>query len=160
MSSSHQTLSETTRIAEQLNRAFKGEAWHGPALLEILEGVNAATASARPIPGAHSIWELVLHISAWEGAILRRMQGEALQLDGAEDFPEIQDTSESAWKTAVEKLNRKHDELAPAIADMPESRLAEQVPGKDYDFYFMLHGAVQHALYHAGQIALLKKARS
>jgi uncharacterized damage-inducible protein DinB len=160
MSSSHQTLSETTRIADQLNRAFKGEAWHGPALLEILEGVNAATASARPIPGAHSIWELVLHISAWEGAILRRMQGEALQLEGADDFPEIQDTNELAWKTAVEKLNRKHDELARAIADMPESRLAEQVPGKDYDFYHTLHGAVQHALYHAGQIALLKKVRN
>jgi uncharacterized damage-inducible protein DinB len=160
MSSSHQTLSETTRIVDQLNRAFKGEAWHGPALLEILSDVNAATASARPIPGAHSIWELVLHISAWEGAILRRMQGEALQLEGAEDFPEIQDTSELAWKTAVEKLNRKHEELARAIADMPQSRLAEQVPGKDYDFYHMLHGAVQHALYHAGQIALLKKVRS
>jgi uncharacterized damage-inducible protein DinB len=160
MSSSHQSLSETTRIADQLNRAFKGDAWHGPALLEILSDVNAATASARPISDAHSIWELVLHISAWEGAILRRMQGEALQLEGAEDFPEIQDTSESAWKTAVEKLNRKHDELARAIIDLPESRLAEQVPGKDYDFYHMLHGAAQHALYHAGQIALLKKVRN
>jgi uncharacterized damage-inducible protein DinB len=160
MSSSHQTLSETTRIADQLNRAFKGEAWHGPALLEILESVNAATASARPIPGAHSIWELVLHISAWEGAILRRMQGEALQLEGPEDFPEVRDTSEAAWRDTLGKLNRKHDELARAIADMLESRLAEQVPGKDYDFYFMLHGAVQHALYHAGQITLLKKARS
>jgi hypothetical protein len=41
---------------------------------------------------------------------------------------------------------------------MPDSRLTERVPGKDYDIYFMLHGAVQHALYHAGQIALLKKA--
>ncbi len=160
MNSSRQTSSETAHIADQLNRAFKGDAWHGPALLEILSDVNADTASARPIPGAHSIWELVLHINAWEGAILRRMQGEALQLEGAEDFPEIQDTSESAWKTTLEKLNRKHDELARAIADMPESRLAEQVPGKDYDFYHMLHGAVQHALYHAGQIALLKKVRS
>ncbi|MCU1299170.1 MAG: DinB family protein [Acidobacteriaceae bacterium] len=152
--------SETARIADQLDRAFKGEAWHGPALLEILADVNAATVSARHIPDGHSIWELVLHISAWEGAILRRMQGEELQLKGSDDFPQTQDASEAAWQAALEKLNRKHNELLAAITAMPDSRLAEQVPGKDYDFYFMLHGAVQHALYHAGQIALLKKFRS
>jgi uncharacterized damage-inducible protein DinB len=152
--------SETARIADQLDRAFKGEAWHGPALLEILADVNAVTAHARPIADAHSIWELVLHISAWEGAILRRMHGETLQLEGAENFPEIQDTSEAAWRSALEKLNRKHGELLASITAMPEPKLAEQVPGKDYDFYFMLHGAVQHALYHAGQIAFLKKLKS
>jgi uncharacterized damage-inducible protein DinB len=152
--------SETARIADQLDRAFRGEAWHGPALLEILADVNAETASARPIPDGHSIWELVLHISAWEGAILRRMEGEELQLKGSDDFPQIPDASEEAWQGALEKLNRKHDELLAAITAMPDSRLAEQVPGKEYDFYLMLHGAVQHALYHAGQIAFLKKFRS
>lgn len=151
------TPSETARIADQLDRAFKGEAWHGPALLEILSDMDAATAAARPISSAHSIWELVLHISAWEGAILRRMQGEALQLEETDNFPDVKDTSDAAWRGALEKLNRKHGELLAAITAMPESRLTEQVPGKDYDFYFMLHGAVQHALYHAGQIALLKK---
>jgi uncharacterized damage-inducible protein DinB len=153
----HHPTSETARIADQLKRSFQGEAWHGPALRELLAGVHAAMASARPIPDAHSIWELVLHVSAWEGAILRRIEGEALQLEGSGDFPEIQDVSEQAWQDTVETLNRKHHELAKAIAAMPESRLKELVPGKDYDFYFMLHGAVQHALYHAGQIALLKK---
>jgi uncharacterized damage-inducible protein DinB len=152
--------SETARIADQLDRAFGGEAWHGPALLEILADVNAATAAARPVPDGHSIWELVLHISAWEDAILRRMEGEELQLKGSDDFPQIQDASEAAWQAALGKLDRKHGELLAAITAMPDSRLAEQVPGKEYDFYFMLHGAVQHALYHAGQIALLKKFRS
>jgi uncharacterized damage-inducible protein DinB len=153
----HHPTSETARIADQLQRSFQGDAWHGPALLELLVGVNAAMACACPIPGAHSIWQLVLHVSAWEGAILRRLEGEALQLEGSGDFPGIQDVSERAWQDTVENLNRQHHELAKAIAAMPESRLKELVPGKDYDFYFMLHGAVQHALYHAGQIALLKK---
>jgi uncharacterized damage-inducible protein DinB len=157
MNSLHHPTSETARIADQLERSFQGDAWHGPALLELLAGVNAAMASSRPIPDAHSIWELVLHVSAWEGAILRRLEGEALQLEGSGNFPEIQDVSERAWQNTVENLNRKHHELVKAIAAMPGSGLKELVPGKDYDFYFMLHGAVQHALYHAGQIALLKK---
>jgi uncharacterized damage-inducible protein DinB len=157
MNSLHYPTSETARIADQLERSFQGDAWHGPALLELLAGVNAAMASSRPIPDAHSIWELVLHVSAWEGAILRRLEGEALQLEGSGNFPEIQDVSERAWQNTVENLNRKHHELVKAIAAMPGSGLKELVPGNEYDFYFMLHGAVQHALYHAGQIALLKK---
>ena len=36
-------------------------------------------------------------------------------------------------------------------------RLDALVPGYDYSYYVMLHGAVQHTLYHAGQIAILKK---
>src|ERR1700685_2324792 len=74
------SVSEAALIADQLHRAFEGEAWHGPALLELLEDVDAATAAATPWPGVHSIWELVLHIAAWDGAALRRLKGETVQL--------------------------------------------------------------------------------
>jgi uncharacterized damage-inducible protein DinB len=149
--------SETARIADQLDRAFTGEAWHGPALLEILAGVDAKTAFSHPIPNAHSIWELIFHISAWENAILRRMQGEGVELEGTDNFPDIQEKSERAWEEALGNLHRTHVELLKAIAAMPDSRLAAQVPGRDHNFYVTLHGAVQHAIYHAGQIALMKK---
>ena len=52
--------SEAARIADQLRRAFDGEAWHGDSLFEILKGVSAKQAAARPVANAHSIWELVL----------------------------------------------------------------------------------------------------
>jgi uncharacterized damage-inducible protein DinB len=68
--------SEAARIADQLRRAFDGSAWHGPALLELLEDVNAATAAAKPLAKVHSIWELVLHIAVWDGVALRRLSGE------------------------------------------------------------------------------------
>jgi uncharacterized damage-inducible protein DinB len=152
-------MSETARIADQLKRAFAGDAWHGPALMEILADVDAPAAAARPISLAHTIWELTLHITAWDGAILRRLAGQAASPSDAENFPKIRDTSESAWRTALENLQRQHQELLRVISDMPDRRLSEQVPGKDYDFYFLLHGTVQHALYHAGQIVMLKRAQ-
>jgi len=62
---SEPTRSEAARIADQLRRAFDGDAWHGDSLFEILEGVTAAQTAARPITRAHTIWELVLHIAAW-----------------------------------------------------------------------------------------------
>ncbi|HKC71721.1 MAG TPA: DinB family protein [Terriglobales bacterium] len=150
-------IDEKSRIADQLKRAFEGDAWHGPAVLEVLDGVNARAAASKPLAGAHSIWELVLHIAAWDGAIRRRMEGQALQLSPEQDFPPVKDTSDSAWRAALDNLKQRHAELIQGVLAMPDHRLTSQVPGKDYDFYHMLHGAVQHELYHAGQIALLKK---
>jgi uncharacterized damage-inducible protein DinB len=155
-------MSETARIADQLRRAFSGAAWHGDSLSKILNGVTAKQAAAHPIKNAHSIWELVLHIAAWDGAVRRRLGGKAVALSGERNFPPVTDTSESAWRSTLAHARQAHDELVAAVAAFPDSRLGEKVPGKDPDyhtFYYNLHGVVQHELYHAGQIALLKKMR-
>jgi uncharacterized damage-inducible protein DinB len=150
-------MSEAARIADQLRRAFSGNAWHGDSVFEILEGVTAAQAAAHPIKNGHSIWELVLHVAAWDGAVRRRLGGEALALSNEQNFPPVTDTSESAWGKALEHVRRVHDELVAAVSALPDSRLGERVPGENHDIYQKLHGVVQHELYHAGQIALLKK---
>jgi uncharacterized damage-inducible protein DinB len=149
---------ESSFIADQLRRAFEGDAWHGPALLELLQDVDAATAAAKPLPGVHSIWELVLHVAAWDGAACRRLAGEECQPQGTENFPVVPKPSEAAWRKAVADAKHMHDVLIETVKALPESRLRDGIPGKTYDFYFMLHGVAQHALYHAGQIAILKKA--
>jgi uncharacterized damage-inducible protein DinB len=155
-------MSETARLADQIRRAFEGDAWHGDSLVEILADVDAAAAAARPLPNAHSIWELVLHIAAWDDAVRRRtVTGKAVRLTDAENFPKVKDTSAPAWRKAVEWAKQSHNALVNAVAEFPDSRLLEQVPGKteSYDnFFYMFSGIVQHELYHAGQIALLKKA--
>ncbi len=153
-------MSETARLADQIRRAFEGEAWHGDSVLEILAGVKAETAVARPIPDAHSIWELLLHIAAWDDAAIRRAGGTAVQLTGEKNFPSVKDTSEDAWRRTVEQVKKTHNELVKTVAAFPDSRLGDQVPGKKedyYNFYYLFAGIVQHELYHAGQIALLKK---
>src|SRR5690242_747194 len=102
MFSREQDMSEIESVVEELKCAFDGEAWHGPALMEILQGVDAKTAAAKPVSGAHSIWELVLHVAAWERAIRTRMvEKRALQLSDEENFPPVTDVSESAWRRAL-----------------------------------------------------------
>jgi uncharacterized damage-inducible protein DinB len=150
--------SEAALIADQLRRAFDGSAWHGPALLELLEGVDAGTAAVKPLPNAHSIWELVLHIAAWDGAALRRLGGQKSQPSGADNFPSVPRVTEAAWRKAVAAARRTHDALVKKVSALPDERLRDRVPGKRYNFWHMLHGVVQHELYHAGQIAVLKKA--
>ena len=153
-------MSETNRIADELRRAFHGPAWHGDSLFKILRGVTAVQAAAHPIPNAHSIWELVLHLAAWEGAVQRRMTGTAVRLSAAKNFPPVTDASDAAWQNTLDRVRRTHAELIAAVEKFPSASLAKQVPGKQgahYNFRYMLHGLAQHAAYHAGQIALLKK---
>jgi uncharacterized damage-inducible protein DinB len=150
--------SEAARIADQLRRAFDGSAWHGPALLELLKDVDAKTASARPLGDVHSIWELVLHIAVWDEAGLRRLSGEKWQPVGLANFPRVTAATEGAWRKAVAATKRTHETLIRTVTALPDSRLWERVPGKRYDFYHLLHGIAQHELYHAGQIAILKKS--
>jgi uncharacterized damage-inducible protein DinB len=154
-------MSETARLADQIRRAFDGDAWHGDSILELLDGVNAKVAAAHPIKNAHGIWDLVLHIAAWDDAVRRRTGGTAVTLNDKQNFPPVNDTSEAVWRETIEDAKHTHNELVQAVAAFPDSRLHEQLPGKTesyYNFFYMFSGIVQHELYHAGQIALLKKS--
>ena len=151
-------MTEIERIIDQLNRAFVGEAWHGPAVIEILEGVTAQQAAAHPLAGGHSIWELALHLAAWTRAVRRRLQGDPAQLTDAENFPAVTDSSEQAWEEVRESINQAQVELRDAILPLDDSRLDQPIIEGMSSIYVNLHGVIQHSIYHAGQIAILKKA--
>lgn len=153
-------MTEIERILDQLQRAFEGNAWHGPSVREALNGVTAAQAHARPLPNAHSIWELVQHIAVWEDVGRRRLTGDRAQIaiSSPEDWPAADDTSAAAWEQAKAALERGHQALVDAIAQTAESRLDEPIFEGMSTVYATLHGVIQHDLYHAGQIAMLKKA--
>ena len=149
--------SEVTRIEDQLKRSFEGGAWHGPSLMEALQGVTAAKAAAKPLSAAHSIWEIVFHVTAWEDAVRRRLGGEPVELTPAEDWPAVRETGDAAWTKTLAALRAGHDALRRSVARLSDARLKEEVPGMDYSHYHLVHGVIQHDLYHAGQIAILKK---
>jgi len=155
-------MSELDRIRDQFRRAFDGEAWHGTAVPALLKDVNAENAAAHPIAGAHSIWELTRHIRAWESACLRRLNGDPAQLPGQEDWEPLNDFSDAAWEKTKQQLLDTHNQLLEAIGTIDESRLDQPIINdpqiKFSSVYVTLHGGVQHDLYHAGQIAILKKA--
>jgi uncharacterized damage-inducible protein DinB len=152
-------MTESERILDQLKRAYEGPAWHGPSVREVLAGVTAAQAHARPLANAHSIWELVHHIAVWEGAGQRRLTGDraAIDISSPEDWPPADDKSEAAWERAKAALDRGHEALVEAIKRVPESRLDQPIFEGMSTVYVTLHGVIQHDLYHGGQIAMLKK---
>ena len=151
-------MHELMRIADLLDRAGHGDAWHGPPVDANVAGVTADQAKARPIAAGHSIWEIVLHIAVWDRVVTRRLAGPSFEPSAAQDWPTLTDTSERAWRSAVGDLRQARNELRAALVAFDPARLDDTVPGKSYSFYVMAHGIVQHDLYHAGQIAVLRKA--
>ncbi|HEY0082394.1 MAG TPA: DinB family protein [Pyrinomonadaceae bacterium] len=157
-------MTEIERLADQLQRAFYRDAWCGPSLLETLEGVTAARAASRPLARAHSIWEIVLHLSGWKRVVHRRLEGEQVRLPKEGDWPTVTDASEEGWQRTLASLKARHDALLNAVRGLNDARLADVLitessreTGGGVSCYVTLHGIAQHDLYHGGQISLLKK---
>ncbi len=152
-------MSEVRRILDQMDRAFDGDAWHGPPLRPMFDGLSAEDASKHAIPGAHSIWEIVNHITAWNTIILDELGGAAVEITAEVDWPPVWDASEVEWQRAVQKLVDACGRLRQTVEQLRDEQLDERPCKRTSNSrYVMLHGIVQHDLYHAGQIALLKKA--
>jgi hypothetical protein len=151
-------MTEIERIADQLSRGFDGDAWHGDPLMKVLDGITAAQAASHPINGAHAIWEVVNHLRAWRAAVPIRLAGKVAELQGADDWPPVTDTSDTAWRNCLGDLRERNEVFMKAVRAFPENKLNDNAPNRDHSFYVLLHGMVQHDLYHAGQIAILKKA--
>jgi len=158
-------MSETDRIIDQFQREHDGDPWHGSPLRAILEGVDARRAARKPIPDAHSIWELVLHVTGWKQEVAKRVAGAAAGEPEDGDWPAPGEPTEARWIAAVANLEAAHRALIAAIRALPERKLLEPTNdprdrplGAGVSYYVLLHGTVQHDVYHAGQIAILKKA--
>jgi DinB family protein len=149
-------MNESERLARQFERALFGEAWYGPSWREVLEGVSGGAANHRPIAGAHTILEVALHATTWHEAVRRRLQGESPQVSDAEDWPGT--PGEAAWSVTRDRLLETGRALCDAIRSFPAERIHELRPGLKETWYDLILGELQHVLYHAGQVGLLKKA--
>jgi len=147
---------EAQRLADQLRRSYEGNAWHGPSLGELLESVTAEKAARKPVTGAHSIWEIVQHVEAWAQEARLALGGkDYVSLSGNQDWPPVSTVTDAAWRDAQDRLRISTHALVDAIGAIDDVRLNEAVAGRDFNYYVLLHGVVQHNIYHAGQISLL-----
>ena len=144
-------------LADELRHALRGDAWHGPALREVVAGVTADEAVQRPIPKAHNMWELVLHITSWCNIALRRIEGGPPEAFDGEDWPEPGEISLGRWEAITREMEESHERLCRTVEGLTDAQLEALAPGSARSVAFMLHGVAQHDAYHGGQISLLRK---
>jgi len=148
---------EVASLAEEMRVLARGDAWHGPSLEEILADVSPDTAAARPIPRAHTIWEVVLHLIGWTDVARRRLEGTAVEEPEQGDFPAPPEPTASAWDEAKRGLLSAHDGLVARVSRLSPADLDAPVPGRGFPARFLVRGEIRHTVYHSGQIALLRK---
>ena len=157
-------MEEIARIVDQLQREHEADPWHGSPLRVLLDGITAEVAAAHPIRNVHSVWEIVLHMTAWKNEVRRRLGGAPAGVPQEGDWPDVPAPTADAWKAARERLNEAHRALIEAVQQLPEAKLfaptsdpRDRETGSGVSHYVLLHGIVQHDVYHAGQIALVRK---
>jgi hypothetical protein len=153
----------TNELLQLLQHAYDGDPWHGPSLKAVLDRVSPKAAAVRALPGRHTPWELVLHLTAWTREVERRINGSQPDMPEEGDWPAMpKKPTAAAWKQALHTLETAHRALEAAVARAPKSRW-DQIIGKPrdpalgtgYSFGTMVAGLATHHAYHAGQIAVL-----
>jgi hypothetical protein len=149
-------MNEIERIARLLEQTFGGSAYYGPSVLGALEGVTAEIALLKPRWSAHSIWELVVHLTAELEYARDVIAGTAGPwVEGETTWPAVTETSGAAWQKAIQDLKKANRALVCAVKQLDDAILDEKPIRVQGPFYLMLHGTIQHNVYHAGQISLL-----
>jgi hypothetical protein len=156
-------MTEVHYLIEELTLAYegdeKGEGRFAPALRPLLKDVDAQRALVKPIPTAHNIWEIVLHLTGWKEYVADWIEGVYGQPSDERDWPKIIQPDDEGWRAAIIELHAQQMRLIAAAEKIPVAQLHEPPEGRKTTRYAILHGILQHDCYHGGQIAILKKGK-
>ena len=151
------TMTGTASAARLLNEGYGTGAWHGPDLKAALAGMSGDDAFWRPGAGRHSIAEIAVHHAYCAHNVRAKFAGEAIEpfaIDGDDWF----DVSHLSWPAILELVEREQRQLAAAAAALEEGRTTS--PLSDAERVEVVLGITCHAVYHAGQIQLIKALRA
>lgn len=148
------------RYIRELKSVFEGSPWYGDPVRTVLAGIDGEAPFRHPIPGGHSMAELLAHIIVWRLLPARRLSGDQVYAVTEEEnfnWKRIDPDPHTAWKSLLAALEASQEELLESLSAAGDDLLSQKVPGKSYSFEELITGVIQHDIYHLGQIALLKK---
>jgi len=151
-------MNEMERILDQMERIHVGNPWTNRPFTTLLEAVTHIQAAAKPIEDSHSIWEIVLHLITAQELIVDLVRGEMRPYEPGDEWPAVIDASDAAWQETVDRFFAGDAEVREVVAyGVPEMELDEPLQEGGSSAYNNLHGYIQHAAYHGGQISMLKR---
>ena len=151
-------MPELSRIMNHYDGVLNGDPWHGDPLWKILQGIPAQTAAARPLPYTHTIWELVSHMTFWEGVVTKRLAGLRAGLVEEMNFLPTPAATEENWQKTLDDFRASNRAFREALAKLDPAKLEQLTVAGKRTYYDEAHGIIEHHVYHLGQIAMLKKA--
>jgi hypothetical protein len=141
-----------------LQEGYGPGAWHGADLKAALADVTAELAFWRPAKGRHNIAEIALHHAYCVRSVRARTSGtspEPFVLEG-EDWFALQDSGPLSWPQVLEVVEGEQRRLSALVTEGSAGTLAPLSPAERLE---LLLGITCHAVYHAGQVQLIKRLR-
>lgn len=166
---------EIKYLISKLEEAFAGNPWYGDAVMTKLENVDFKFADVLSIygqktsdlttetvtePHSHSIAQIVKHMIQWRLFAIEKMEGNEeydIELNTKVDWPNTNIPNEVLWKKLLNELRQTQIDVISVLSNKADVFLTDQVPGKSYDYRYLIEGVIQHDIYHLGQIGLLMK---
>jgi hypothetical protein len=158
--SARRALPSSAVLVAALEEAYRGPAWHGPALLVTLRGCTPDEASWRAAAGRNTIWELALHAAYGKHLLRVRLTGERRRFPrvlGRSWWPVAPEPSAAQWQEDLALLESAHRALVEGVAEASAARFARRRAGRRHTIAEEILGLALHDTYHGGQIALLRK---
>jgi len=152
-----QTAAVETRV---LDEGYGPGAWHGPDLKAALADVSPELAFWRPGPRRHNIAEITVHHAYCVRNVRSQLSGAAAEpfpLTG-DDWFDLSGESPLPWREIQSLVASELRALANLVADIGAGR--NKSPKNDRERFELVIGITCHAVYHAGQIQLIKKLRA
>jgi len=148
---------ELDKIIDNLDTVFRGDAWHGPAVMEFLNSMPLDVVDIRRNFSKHTICQIVFHLAAWRKFVFEKLNDNVrYDLVTEEDnYGTEEQITKQNWQILVEGLKKSQETLINKLENFDDSLLSKLVPGQDYDFYKLLTGLIQHDTYHLGMIWVL-----
>jgi hypothetical protein len=142
-----------------LNEGYGPGAWHGADLNAALADVTPALAFWRPAAGRHNIAEIALHHAYCARGVRGQIVGrpaEPFVLEG-EDWFEVANEKTISWPKVRSTVETEQRLLGGLISDIEAGRSTSAVD--EAERFKLVLGITCHAIYHAGQIQLIKRLR-
>lgn len=152
-------MSSPALFARWLRIAFDGEPLHGPAFRDTLIDLTPRQAAAHPIAGAHSAWELALHVTARLRHVRLRLLGSNEPQPRESEWPSPPPPDPLAWQLAIEELEDAEKLLRELLIRTDAKRLTPGSGAFDAALLDEVFAVLMHVAWHAGQVTLLRRAQ-
>jgi uncharacterized damage-inducible protein DinB len=147
--------STLTKIIDNMDTVFRGDAWHGPSVMEIINSLPVSKLKEQHTISKQSISQNIFHLTAYKKYVLEKLN---------DNIHFRLETDEQNWGTPEELIDHAqlkknlidaHNQLISKLEQLDDSILEKNVPGEYYNFYTLLNGLIQHDTYHLGMIWVL-----
>jgi len=149
--------SEGRLLTRVLDEGYGPGAWHGPDLKAGLADVSPELAFWRPSAERHNIAEVALHHAYCARSVRGQLSGaepEPFLLEGVDWFA-LSGPARPSWAQIHSAVEAEQGKLAALVAGIAAGRVQSKL--SDTERFNLVLGITCHAVYHAGQIQLLKR---